>query len=88
MRNRIISVLACGILAMGATFAGAGVLKSEAEEEHGASVPCSAIQLFDTLTEEKVTNETLGVSGVTFNGYSDTWSKEFNGIFNGVRVRT
>ena len=83
MRKRIISVLACGILAMGATFAGAGVLKSEAEEEHGASVPCSAIQLFDTLTEEKVTNETLGVSGVTFNGYSDTWSVNFNGVFTG-----
>ena len=83
MRKRIISVLACGILAMGATFAGAGVLKSEAEEEHGASVPCSAIQLFDTLTEEKVTNETLGVSGVTFNGYGDTWSVNFNGVFTG-----
>lgn len=83
MRKRIISVLACGILAMGATFAGAGVLKSEAEEEQGASVPCSAIQLFDTLTEEKVTNETLGVSGVTFNGYSDTWSVNFNGVFKG-----
>lgn len=67
----------------GGTFAGAGVLKSEAEEEQGASVPCSAIQLFDTLTEEKVTNETLGVSGVTFNGYGDTWSVNFNGVFTG-----
>ena len=83
MRKRIISVLACGILAMGATFAGAGVLKSDAEEEQGASVPCSVIKLFDTRTEEQVTNEALGVSGITFNGYSDTWSVNFNGVFTG-----
>ena len=83
MRKRIISVLACGILAMGATFAGAGVLKSDAEEEQDASVPCSVIKLFDTRTEEQVTNETLGVSGITFNGYSDTWSANFNGVFTG-----
>ena len=50
--------------------------------EEGANTKFNAT---DLLSGEATiaTNETLGVSGVTFNGYSDTWSKEFNGIFNG-----
>ena len=50
--------------------------------EEGANTKFNATDLLSGETTIAM-NETLGVSGVTFNGYSDTWSREINGIFNG-----
>ena len=82
-----ISLAMLAIVCGAAIGAGAWSLKSaqsavSVSAEEGANTKFNAT---DLLSGEATiaTNETLGVSGVTFNGYSDTWSKEFNGIFNG-----
>ena len=82
-----ISLAMLAIVCGAAIGVGAWSLKSaqsavSVSAEEGANTKFNAT---DLLSGEATiaTNETLGVSGVTFNGYSDTWSKEFNGIFNG-----
>ena len=82
-----ISLAMLAIVCGAAIGAGAWSLKSaqsavSVSAEEGANTKFNAT---DLLSGEATiaTNETLGVSGVTFNGYSDTWSVNFNGVFTG-----